>query len=233
MNKKTLFKYIAVFVFGAALMCTASLAKKYRKAIEWDGTAYNLENVNPVDAKLAQPYNKSLDKTGDAFVGLMGLICCGVIAFAFFTSDDKKKAFNNAVIDVYTFMVCGFYANGIYRVLKTIVGRIRPYMYFANPSAEGIAEGDFFRSWPSGHTSNVFLVLGFLVAWFTFRDAESKLKKPVLTVSLLVCLTTMVLRLLSGNHFLTDVLSGAVIGFGISYGMACLCNKINDYSGEK
>ncbi len=231
MNKKQLMSFAVIFVLGAAIMLSASLAKKHRKAVEWDGNPYNIENVNPVDAKFAQPYNKSLDNTGDVFVGLMGLIGVAVIAVTFFASDDKKKAFTPAFFDFYTFMICGFYGNGVYRILKTIAGRIRPYMYFENPSEEGILEGDFFRSWPSGHSANVFIVLGFLFAWYTFRKADSKYKKPVLTVSVLLCVMTMFLRLLSGNHFLTDVLSGAAIGFGISYAMAVLCNHI--YKIEK
>ncbi len=226
MNKKKIITLAGLFILGGIVLVSASVAKKFRKPVEWDGTVYNIENVNPVDRKFAQPYNKTLDDIGDCFVVLSGAVVGAALLISFLKSKDKKEAFKSAVFDVYTFLVCGFYANGIYRILKTIAGRIRPYMYFANPSEKGIAEGDFFRSWPSGHTSNAFITFGFLLSWFVIRKADSKLKKPVLTVSFLVCVTTMILRLLSGNHFLTDVLSGAAIGFCISYAMAVLCNKI-------
>lgn len=226
MSKKKILSLAAIFVFGCALMLSASIAKKYRTKIEWDGNQYNLENVNPVDAALARPYNKTLDDIGDAFVVLL-LGGSGVfIVMSFLISKDKSKELVPAIFDCITFGSCFFYSNGIYRLLKTAAGRIRPYMYFANPSTKGIAEGDFYRSWPSGHSANVFIGFGFLLAWYTFRKADSKIKKPVLTVALISCLVTMVLRLLSGNHFLTDVLSGAVIGFAISYSMAVLCNYI-------
>ena len=39
----------------------------------------------------------------------MGLICCGVIAFAFFTSEDKKKAFRRD--DNYYDFNCKFESN--------------------------------------------------------------------------------------------------------------------------
>ena len=231
MTKKQILTLLCIFLVGCGLLCTASLMKKHRTVIEWDGNPYNLENVNALDAKFAQPYNKSFDTLGDAFIVITCVIVSLVIIISFFTSKDKKTAFFIAVYDCFVFLISGIYANSLYRILKTIAGRIRPYMYFENPSEEGILEGDFFRSWPSGHSANVFIVLGFLFAWYTFRKADSKYKKPVLTVSVLLCVMTMILRLLSGNHFLTDVLSGAAIGFGISYAMAVLCNHI--YKIEK
>lgn len=228
MTKKQVLSLLGIFILGCALLLTASLAKKHRKAVEWDGNPYNIENVNALDAKLAQPYNKTLDTVGDFGVMLAGGMVALVVVVAFFTSlsKDKLKAFKVAVIDSIYFGISGMYANSIYRILKTVAGRIRPYMYFANPSEKGIAEGDFFRSWPSGHSANVFIAFGFLLTWFTVRYADSKFKKPVLTFTLLVCITTMVLRLLSGNHFLTDVLTGATLGFAISYGVSQLCYKI-------
>ena len=226
MTRKQLIILISVFILGVALMAAATIAKKNRTKLEWDGTPYNIENVNPLDAKFAKPYNRTVDKLGDLCVALAGLSVASSIAAAFFASKDKHKAFKTAFLDCIYFAVSGFYANGVYRILKTAAGRIRPYMYFANPSQKGIADGDFYRSWPSGHSANVFITFGFLLTWFAVRYTDSKLKKPVLTVSFLLCLTTMLLRLLSGNHFLTDVLTGAALGFSISYGVSQLCYKI-------
>lgn len=226
MNKKKFLALAGIFILGAAIMCASVLVKKNRRIVEWNGTAYNIEKVNPVDRTFARPYNGAIDKTGDAFVAFMWASACLVIIIAFFAAKDKKSAFKRSFFDAFTLGVCSLYSVGIYRTLKFIAGRIRPYMYFANPSQKGIAKGDFFCSWPSGHSSNVFFAFAFILVWFNIRYADSKFKKPVLTVTFLVCITTMVMRMLSGNHFLTDVLSGALLGFGISYGVASLCNKI-------
>jgi undecaprenyl-diphosphatase len=233
MTKKQILSLVCIFILGCGLLLTASLAKKHRKAVEWDGNPYNIENVNAFDRKLAQPYNGTLDTIGDFGVMLAGGMVALVVVVAFFTSlsKDKLKAFKVAVLDSIYFGISGMYANSIYRILKTIAGRIRPYMYFANPSEKGIAEGDFFRSWPSGHSANALITFGFLLSWFAVRYADSKLKKPVLTVSFLICLSTMILRLLSGNHFLTDVLTGAALGFVLSYSVSQLCYRI--YGKEK
>lgn len=226
MTKKKFFALAGIFILGAAIMCTSVFVKKNRKLKVWDGTVYSIENVNPVDAFFARPYNRNLDKTGDLFVALMWATACSLILISFFAAKDKKTEFKRAFFDAFTLGICSLYTVGIYRILKGLAGRIRPYMYFANPSQKGIAKGDFNCSWPSGHSSNVFFAFAFILAWFTLRHADSKYKKPVLTVTFLVCLSTMVMRMLSGNHFLTDVLSGALLGFGISYLMAFLCNTI-------
>ena len=226
MTKKQFLSLAGVFILGSVLVLTSSLVKKHRAVIEWDGNPYNIENVNPLDAKLARPYNRFFDKMGDVGVAFAGLALVLAVAVPFFKSKDKKKAFKVAFYDFVVFVISGMYANAFYRVLKTLAGRIRPYMYFANPSLKGIEEGDFCRSWPSGHSANVFITFGFLLCWFCVRYADSKLKKPVLTTSFLICVATMILRLLSGNHFLTDVLSGALLGFCISYGVSNLCYKI-------
>ena len=226
MTKKQFLSLAGIFIIGCALMLTSCIVKKHRKITEWNGNQYQIENVNPVDAKFARPYNRMLDKTGDAFVAFMWATACSIVLISFLAAKDKKTAFKKSFFEAFTLGICGLYSVSVYRTLKSLAGRIRPYMYFANPSGKGIAKGDFNCSWPSGHSSNVFFAFAFILAWFTLRHADSKFKKPVLTVTFLVCITTMVMRMLSGNHFLTDVLSGALLGFGISYAMAFLCNSI-------
>jgi len=226
MSKKQFCSLSVIFIIGCLLMLSAVVFKKYRTKIEWNGELYNIENVNPVDAKFARPYNKSIDDAATGLVFLSFLVTSLPVLVVFFNSKDKKAAFKTAFYEAFVYILCLFYSNSIYRILKTFAGRIRPYMYFSNPSASGIADHDFYRSWPSGHSSNVFLSFAFLLGWFMFWHSDSKFKKPLLTFELLICVTTMILRMLSGNHFLTDVLSGAVIGFGFSFATFKNCNSI-------
>ena len=230
MTKKQVLALMGVFIIGFMLMFTSLVLKKHKTKVEWNGTPYNIENVNPLDAKFARPYNETLDTIGDVFVMFTGLIVALSIFTFFITSKDKLKGFKLAFVDCFFFGISWLYGNGLYRLLKTIAGRIRPYMYFINPSQKGIEEGDFFLSWPSGHSANVFIFFGFLLIWFAVRYAGSKLKKPVLVFTFAVCLVTMILRMLSGNHFLTDVLSGASIGLVSGYFISKLCYSI---CGEK
>ena len=228
MAKKQISKLFAVFALSCAIMAASFVIKKNRSKIEWNGEVYDIQNVNALDACLAHPYNKSLDRLADCI--LASVIFCAalpsILVFAF--SDDKKKAFSAAFFEALAFVTSFFCNNGVYRILKAFAGRIRPYMYFPNPSQSGIASHDFYRSWPSGHSSTVFFAFAFLLFWFCLWHPDSKFKKPLLSLELFLCVLTMVLRLLSGNHFLTDVLSGASIGFAISSAAIFACNRIKN-----
>ena len=126
MSKKHFVSLAIIFILGCMIMIFASVSKKHRTKIEWNGTTYSIENVNSVDAKFARPYNKVLDKLGDGFVVLSFFVACLLILISFVSAKDKSYAFKSAFFDSYTFCVCIFYANGIYRILKTLAGRIRP-----------------------------------------------------------------------------------------------------------
>ena len=57
------------------------------------------------------------------------------------------------------------------------------------------------------------MAFGFMFSWFLLRYPDSKAKKPALCIFFVLGVSTMILRMFSGNHFLTDVLSGAFLGF--------------------
>ena len=86
MTKKQILTLLCIFLVGCGLLCTASLMKKHRTVIEWDGNPYDIENVNALDAKLAQPYNRTFDKIGDAGVMLAGAIVAVAVIGVFFAS---------------------------------------------------------------------------------------------------------------------------------------------------
>ena len=228
MEKNQFAKLAALFVFACALMAAEPVVKKYIDKVEWNGELYDIQNVNTLDAKFARPYNKILDKLGDCFVALALVVAVAPAALVFVRAKDKSRAFGQAFFEGFVFVTCLFYSAGVYRILKTLAGRIRPYMHFENPSAAGIEEYDFCRSWPSGHSAIVFFAAAFLLLWFLVWNKDSKYKKPLLAADFFICAATMLLRMLSGNHFLTDVLSGAAIGFATSAAVFLACAKIKE-----
>ena len=93
--------------------------------------------------------------------------------------------------------------------LKNAVIRYRPYMY-----ADGIPAGkekDYYNSFPSGATAFSFLGASFLSATFFHEFPESKLKLPVIVGSYTLASAIASLRIVSGAHFVTDVLTSALI----------------------
>lgn len=226
LKKKQVLLMVGIFILGFAFAFCAGIIKQHCSVIEWNGSTYNIENVNALDANFACPYNEKLDDTGDL---ILSLTCMGsllIVFISFLISKNKRVAFKEAVFEIYVFCISFLYSNAVYRILKTFAGRIRPYMYFANPSQKGITTGDFCLSWPSGHSANCFNIIAFVVFWFVLRHSDSKLKKPFIVLFFMAGITVMVLRMLSGNHFLTDVLSGTAIGFVCGFSMDFLCNKI-------
>ena len=238
-TKKQFVSLLCVFLLGCTVLLTAYTSKQYRTKVVWDGTPYNSKNINSVDVNFIQPYNKTLDDAGDFFIFLTIFATFVSLFAAIITAENKKNALMLTAYDVIIFGDCWLYALGVYNILKTLAGRIRPYMYFPNPSQKGVEEGDFFRSWPSGHSTLVFMSFGYIFAWYAKRNPDSKFRKPMLILTGVLACATMVLRMLSGNHFLTDVLSGAALGFIIGFSIFNVCNSIygkqynNFYGGNK
>ncbi len=232
MTKKSFFALALIFVLGLALMGAAQAAKKFRSVSDNNGI-YDIKNVNALDAFFARPYNKGLDGWGTALVLFVNFVAAAFAAgHDFFSSKEKKAALNDVFYDALTFVSCWLWAGGLYRLLKTVAGRIRPYMYFPNPSQKGILEGDFCRSWPSGHSTAVFIALAFFLSWISFRKKSGsllprgeKVSKALAFILLFVCLLTLYLRVACGKHFLTDVVSGAAIGFFASGAIFAFCGK--------
>jgi len=93
--------------------------------------------------------------------------------------------------------------------LKNAVIRYRPYMYTGNiPDGK---EKDYYKSFPSASAAFSFLSASFLSATFSKEFPESKLKLPVIIGSYSLALTVASLRIVSGAHFLSDVLTSAAI----------------------
>lgn len=97
-------------------------------------------------------------------------------------------------------------------IMKNKIPRYRPYTYLSPP-----VDDDYMNSFPSGHTAGVFAVCGFSAYVFSEMYPDSEWKLPVIIGASVIAAATGTLRVVSGNHFITDVAAGALIGslFGI------------------
>lgn len=101
---------------------------------------------------------------------------------------------------------------GARQILKLSVERGRPYLLDANTPISVVNSPDSFRSFPSGHTIMAFTGASFLTTVLLQKQTEQSLKIPLIIASVLLATATGVLRVTSGNHYMTDVLAGAAIG---------------------
>ena len=117
---------------------------------------------------------------------------------------------------------------GTRTLLKAVSDRPRPYMYYEDYPNDAVASGDWNESFPSGHAVMSFAGASFASYVFCKYNPESKWRIPVIAASYTLASATAALRVASGNHFMTDVLAGAVIGTAIGIGVPALHTLLAD-----
>jgi membrane-associated phospholipid phosphatase len=117
-----------------------------------------------------------------------------------------------------------FFALGVKNAVNYLVPRYRPYMY--EGGAPGVDSSEDHRSFPSGHTTFAFAAATAGVTLFSRYAPDSPLFAPFAAASYTLAVATGALRILSGMHFLTDVLTGAAVGSLFGYFVPILHDKL-------
>ena len=152
---------------------------------------------------LITEYTKAADTASDAFqYASFALPALLAVDFSFPTVLTTGVMYAESVL----------LAIGIKDSLKGLLPRFRPFMYGDQPPQALLEDSDRYFSFPSGHTTMAFTGASFLTYVFLTGYPGSKLRIPVIAGSFLLATTTAALRVLSGQHFVTDVLAGAAIG---------------------
>lgn len=181
-----------LIVFILALLALTALS----------ATAVNdISKVNKFDSLIMNPYSKPLDDTA-TIINYISMATPALLAI-------NRSGEDIATLGVmYLETMAGAYASK--EILKKVIDRPRPYTYF-----EGAPENekdDWNNSFPSGHTTLSFASAGFVSYVFSRYYPDSKWKIPVIAASYTAATATAVLRIMSGNHFMTDVITGALLG---------------------
>jgi membrane-associated phospholipid phosphatase len=159
--------------------------------------------VNGFDRPFMAPYGRGLDISGDVLT--YGLLLTPVLPVLANIRDW------NALLTygiMYGEAFCLTY--GTTDLIKSLFDRDRPYRYFG-PLPAG-QEEDFHNSFPSRHTALAFMSAGFLASAFCAEFPGSPWKLPVISAGYSLAAVISAARILSGSHFLTDVLAGAALG---------------------
>lgn len=158
--------------------------------------------VNAFDRLSMQPYSKPLDTTASV---LQFAIIATPAVFAAAPSDTWSAiGFQYAE----TMML----AQGFAWAGKLLFDRARPYTYFAGAPSDALSDGDWLCSTPSGHATRSFAAAVFTATTFCSIFPESKAKIPVVAATVGSAAAVAILRVMSGNHFATDVIAGAALG---------------------
>ncbi len=104
-------------------------------------------------------------------------------------------------------------------------------MYFEGYPEKEVKSGDSERSFPSRHSILAFASATFTSYVFSTYYPDSDWKVPVSLLSYGLAATTSAFRVASGNHFLTDVVAGALIGTAVGLAVPALHSQFDENRG--
>lgn len=167
-----------------------------------------MQHVDRVDHQLSRTFNRAVQWTKvRRFFSVISRLGDGPIWYALMV-----------ILPFHAFLTetaKGFYASGslmvggviglmVYRGLKQWLARERPFITYSDISC---CQQPLDRySFPSGHTLHAVLFTTIAVAWFPL------LAIALVPLTLFIALSRMVL----GLHYPTDVVVGALIGWGLA-----------------
>ena len=163
----------------------------------------DINNVNGFDRLAVFSYSHGLDFASDVTLYATLAVPAAMAAFA---------GTDGAVSMLIPYFECIAYADFTKNLLKYLFPRQRPWLYLAGESGSAPDTWEGNDSFPSGHAT-----LSFAAAVFgLFAFMEYFPNSPYLTLfavgDLGLATATSTLRVVSGMHFLSDVIVGAVLG---------------------
>lgn len=173
-----------------------------------------LELIDRVDYRLCRTCNQALQwRWVHGFFSLISRLGDGPVWYCLMLVLPVYALATNTSKGFYaggSLMVAGLAGLMIYRFLKERLARERPFISHQDIDCRNQPLDRY--SFPSGHTLHAVMFTTIALAWFP------PLAVVLLPLTLLIALSRLVL----GLHYPTDVLVGAVIGFGIAEYMLIL-----------
>lgn len=171
----------------------------------YDGVpSVGLGDLNFLDKCAVLEYNATLDKVSTLSTAALLLVPSALVLANF----GSENCFTYGLM--YAETVAMTY--GLKETCKNLVTRERPYLYFEGYPSEELENGDYCRSFLSGHTALAFASAAYLTTVLSCDYKTSSFRTPAIVASYAVATAIASARVLSGNHYLTDVLAGALLG---------------------
>jgi len=170
---------------------------------------FKSEEINWFDRSAAFNWSEDFSLASDILVSLSA-----AVPAMLFTSEKIRKDF---LIISTMYLETIMYSFALPYIAKGSLQRIRPYVYNNNASIKEKLSPDAKKSFFSGHTTVAFSSAVFLSTVYSDYFPDSKYKPFVWAGSLLIAALTGYSRYEAGKHFLTDIITGAIVGSAIGY----------------
>jgi len=193
----------SISVAAGALLATASLGLH----ASTQEMPVDIDRINGFDRLALFPYSRALDKTSD-----VTQIAAGALPLALALGIERDQAIAAGVIYVEVLSRAFFAKN----TMKFLFPRVRPWVYMAPASGSSPEEWEGNDSFPSGHATFAFAAAAFGVTVAALDlPTRSPWFVPFVATETGLAVVTAGLRVVSGMHFLTDVIAGAALGTAI------------------
>lgn len=175
----------------------------------------------PWDRKFAGRYNETADFMSD--VGsLFALAPFAIGGIAWHSGSSNSQEF----LTFSTMLVQSLlFQHGINVAFRSLEIWPRPYIFadegkgkIKAENAKAEAYGSFF----SGHASAAFTIAVFTSEWFSEISANPDAIRVTRALAFSLAGLESVLRVAAGKHYPTDILVGALVGTGVSYGVLAM-----------
>lgn len=197
----------AVIGGGAAMLYGTHLAIYFTRdrdsAKEHGIDRFHKSDVNFVDRAMMCSYSRSLDLTSDIL-----LACTMAAPCALAIHQSRDNIITGAVMYAEALLL----SHSVKELTKDFVVRWRPYCYYDDTRSKLLRDDESGKSFMSGHAATAFTSASFLTTVYAHLNPDGKNKYWVAGGSFAAATTVAALRVLSGNHFFTDVLVGAAWG---------------------
>lgn len=204
--RHTVKKAVVLNSFTAAFLAADYVTREFHykdTALEYGLDRLHKSDVFFVDRAMMHDYSENLDTAGDIVLAA-AMVMPGILAFDRTGGEMAELGF--------MYLETLALAHSFKELIKSTVTRYRPYTYYDDTKNSMLRDDDSSRSFVSGHSTMAFASASFLskVYWDLHPDENSRYL--VAGVSFAAAGAVGVLRILSGNHFFTDVLAGAALG---------------------
>jgi hypothetical protein len=208
---------LSLYGTAAGLWGSYILGDKWKESLgSTDIELLKYTDVNKIDRFVCYNYNENLNNIRETLEPIStGLALAGTIAMSVmneYRESSERKLFVMGNMYIEGLLI----TTGIVQASKTYIDRARPYTYNKDIKNKRITN-DNNESFISGNASLLFYNSVFIAKTFTDIYPNSEYTKWVWIGGLALSCSSAYMSVQSGQHFLTDVITGAALGSLVGY----------------